>query len=214
VTVRRVAGPPLPPPMTEQQMADQAAAILKGGTDWLLALMNHTFGHVAEPNTLSKLFGRGGAWGYAARANFRLADDEALVISLAAPGPGSYLGFQLTDPWQVSLEYITTSGSLNNHQAVADPDGGFHFVIAPKDPGVANWLDTSGLHEGGLLIRWQALPDVPGAIDLAVRGCSVVKRDALMAALPQTCARVAAADRERLRRERSRTYAHRHSGVK
>lgn len=213
MTVRRVAGPPSPPPMTEPQMAAQAAAILKGGTDWLLALMNHTFGHVAEPNTLSKLFGRGGAWGYAARANFRLADDEALVIALAPPGPNSYLGFQLTDPWQVSLEYITASGSLNNHQAVADPDGGYHFVISSKDPGVANWLDTSGLHEGGLLIRWQALPDVPDAVDLAIRGCGLVKLDALGSVVPHSSARISPREREQCKRERSRTYAHRHGGV-
>jgi hypothetical protein len=27
--------------------------------------------------------------------------------------------------------------------------------VAPKDPGVANWLDTTGLHEGTLFVRWQ-----------------------------------------------------------
>jgi hypothetical protein len=212
--VRRVAGPPAPPPMSEAEMALQAAAILNGGTDWLLALMNRTFAHVAEPNTVSAVFGRGGAWGYAARANFRLDDDEALVISLEAPPPGSYLGFQLTDPWQVSLEYIRTSGSLNNHQATADPDGGYHFVVAPKDPGVANWLDTSSLHDGGLLIRWQALPDVPDALSLAIRHVGVVKRDALASVLPETSAQVTSTNRERLNEARARAYSHRHTGLK
>ncbi len=30
-------------------------------------------------------------------------------------------------------------------------------MLAPEDPGVANWVDTAGLHDGFALLRWQAL---------------------------------------------------------
>jgi hypothetical protein len=168
-TVVRLGGPVAGPEMSPTQMAEKAAAILKGGTDWLLALMNRTFGFVAEPNMMSNLFGRGGSWGYAARANFKLAPDEVLLVTLAPPVPDSYVGFQLTDRWQISLEYIRASGSLNNAQVKANDDGSITYVISPVDPGVHNWLDTEGLHEGGMLVRWQTLPDDPAVLERAVR---------------------------------------------
>jgi Protein of unknown function (DUF1214) len=210
ITVRRVGGPALAPPATHDAMATQAAAILKGGTDWLLALMNKTFGHVAQPNIVSKLFGRGGSWGYAARANFKLADDEALLVDLAPPPAKSYLGFQLTDPWQVSCEYITANGSLNNTQAEQNKDGSYTYVVSAKDPGIHNWLDTERLHEGGLLIRWQALPDKTILNDDVVRRFELVKLDRLSVLLPAETTRISSEQRKKLYAQRALTYAHRY----
>src|SRR5262249_30222966 len=48
--------------------------------------------------------------------------------------------------------------SLNNTQAKPNADGSVTFVIAPSAPGIANWLDTTGLHDGCGIIRWQAVP--------------------------------------------------------
>jgi hypothetical protein len=31
-----------------------------------------------------------------------------------------------------------------------NPDGTVTLVVATRDPGVANWLDTTGTHEGTL----------------------------------------------------------------
>jgi hypothetical protein len=210
--VRRVGGPPAPEPFGETEMADLAAAILKGGTNWLLALMNRTFAHVAEPNVVSKVFGRGGAWGFAARANFKLLDDEGLLIEIAPTVPDRYVGFQLTDPWQVSREYITANGSLNNAQAMRNYDGGYTYVVSARDPGVLNWLNTDGLREGGLLIRWQELPDHPDALQRAVKRVEVVKLSDLPAILPVGGAKVDASQRRALNAERTRQYAHRYLG--
>lgn len=206
----RTDGPDMPPPMDEAAMAQLAASILRGGTDWLLALMNRTFGFVAEPNLLSKPFGRGGAWGYAARGNFALTEDEALILSIAAPAVDSYLGVQLTDPWQVSLEYVDAPGSLNNHQAVADADGGFHFVVSIRDPGVANWLSTDGLSEGGILIRWQRLDDDPAVRDGTIRDCKVVKLGALADYLPPATRAMKSDERAAEAVARRTSYAHRY----
>jgi hypothetical protein len=212
VTVKRVGGPSAPHPMTEGDMAQLAAAILKGGTEWLLALMNRTFAHVAQPNIVSKVFGRGGAWGYAARGNFRLTDEEGLLIELAPTVPDRYVGFQLTDPWQVSCEYIMANGSLNNAQAVPNPDGGYTFVISVRDPGINNWLDTGGLHEGGFLIRWQALPETPVSLENAVRPARIVNIKELPALVPAGTPNVSANQRQTNCRQRVQLYSHRHLG--
>ena len=47
---------------------------------------------------------------------------------------------------------------LNVSQATPDADGAFTYVIAQTDPGVANWLDTTGLHDGFGIMRWQNIP--------------------------------------------------------
>jgi hypothetical protein len=38
-----------------------------------------------------------------------------------------------------------------------DPDGLMRFVISERDPGVANWLETTGHRRGYVQIRWQRL---------------------------------------------------------
>src|SRR3546814_17752969 len=54
-------------------------------------------------------------------------------------------------------------------------------LIALQDPGVANWIDTAGLHEGWFQIRWQTVP--PGG-DPTPEPVRLVKLNELMAALP------------------------------
>ena len=44
--------------------------------------------------------------------------------------------------------------SLNRAQTVLGPDGSFEMVIAHRDPGVANWVDTTGLPVGFMTFRW------------------------------------------------------------
>ncbi|MBM3114318.1 DUF1214 domain-containing protein [Jeongeupia naejangsanensis] len=89
--------------------------------------------------------------------HFRLADDEALLVKVNTGGAG-YFVLPVTDPWTVSVDPDRRQVSLNNVQAVADADGSYTFVVSPRDPGVFNWVETAGLHEGTLMPRWQKLP--------------------------------------------------------
>jgi len=43
-----------------------------------------------------------------------------------------------------------------------DRDGRVRYVVAHRDPGCPNWLDTTGLPEGFMALRWTyaAKPDV------------------------------------------------------
>jgi hypothetical protein len=63
-------------------------------------------------------------------------------------------------------------------------DGSVTFVIAAKDPGVANWLDTTGLHEGSIFVRWQKAPQPLAPNTRAVREVRLVKIGELSALLP------------------------------
>jgi hypothetical protein len=57
--------------------------------------------------------------------------------------------------WYVSLDFINHQTSLTADQARHDPDGNIRFVVSERDPGVANWLETTGHSRGYLQIRWQ-----------------------------------------------------------
>ena len=53
-----------------------------------------------------------------------------------------------------SLDYANHVVSLSGHQEEPDVDQVTRNVIAHDDPGVANWLDTTGLERGFVTFRW------------------------------------------------------------
>jgi hypothetical protein len=85
---------------------------------------------------------------------FELAPDEALLIEVGVPEPPAYSGFHLANLWGESLDFANHQSSLNGFQVEVDRDGVRRYVVAHGDPGVANWLDTTGLPEGFLSLRW------------------------------------------------------------
>ncbi len=80
--------------------------------------------------------------------------DQALIITLPVTD-APYLGFQLGSLWYISLDYINHQTSLNGTQAQADPDGKIRIVVANRNPGVTNWVETLGHRKGFLQFRWQ-----------------------------------------------------------
>jgi hypothetical protein len=84
---------------------------------------------------------------------YRLGPDEALVIEFSPPD-ARYWSIQLLDIWFRTMDYATRQTSLNHHQAVLDADGRFRCVVAHRDLGVPNWLDTAGYPEGMIQYRW------------------------------------------------------------
>jgi len=91
---------------------------------------------------------------YSSAGHFELSPEEALVITLPVTD-ASYLGFQLGSLWYISLDYINHQTSLNGTQAQADPDDKIRIVVADRDPGVTNWVETLGHRKGFLQFRWQ-----------------------------------------------------------
>ncbi|MET0658419.1 MAG: hypothetical protein ABW110_09730 [Steroidobacteraceae bacterium] len=125
---------------------------------------------------------------------FSIEPDEALVVTLDAVG-AKYVGFVVGDPWQRSVNYWKRSGSLNSHQAQRNEDGTITYVLSARDPGVHNWIDTGGLQEGVITVRWEGLPaDVQ--IEKGFRGARVVKQSQVAALLPEATRVVADQRRE------------------
>ena len=101
---------------------------------------------------------------------WKMADDEVIVIDFTPPST-RYWGLQLCDRWFQC--FPDRRSNINNGEAVVDADGSVRIVISDGDPGVANWLDTSGHRTGVLFFRWlHADPEV-------LPTCRVMKRSEL-----------------------------------
>lgn len=101
---------------------------------------------------------------------FELEDDQAIVITGRSPAC-IYWGVQLWNRYMQSLDYRYHRVSINHAQAVLESDGSWRVVIAHRDPGVANWLDTAGHREGLFFCRWlQAggFPEQPTCVVMPV----------------------------------------------
>jgi len=57
-----------------------------------------------------------------------------------------------------TFEYPWRRISLNRKQMQLGADGAYRIVVAHRDPGVPNWLDTSGRRNGTIYWRF-LLPD-------------------------------------------------------
>jgi hypothetical protein len=91
------------------------------------------------------------------KANICLEDDEALIITANSAG-ARFRSAVLYDLFSLTLNYGSSSSSLNMTQMAADDDGHFTFVVAHEDPGIHNWLDTTGLNRTIFGHRWQSFP--------------------------------------------------------
>jgi hypothetical protein len=89
--------------------------------------------------------------------HYELADDEAMIVTVPECTDCSYQGIQVGSDWYVSTDYETHQTSLTKAQAVTDPDGKMRFVISEGNPGIANWLETTGHRTGAMMLRWQRL---------------------------------------------------------
>ncbi|MEM7286981.1 MAG: hypothetical protein AAF480_11565 [Actinomycetota bacterium] len=203
MALRRLHGDP--PAPTREKADDLAATLLLRRVDvWLQfapgakAEITHAgFLHLIEPDTLVGPLQTGGGLPdqFSASGRFALVRDEALVIT-ASPAAAPYMGIQVGDDLFASLPYADRCSSRTAHQSVADPDGDIRWIVSHRDPGVANWIDTTGAAQGFVFIRWQGLradqPPPAPTIDRIRLG-----------ALPRDIARRSPAERKHELRARS-----------
>ena len=152
-----------------------------------------------QPNAASGATGGGQSTNIYAGGVFELEPDEALIIESRIPEPPQYIGFHLGNLWGESLDYANRQTSLNGFQVEPDSDGVLRYVVAHRDPGVPNWLDTTGHREGFLTPRWaysqQPTPDRWPSIR-----AQKVRFDEIRAHLPADTRTVSADERaERIR---------------
>jgi hypothetical protein len=92
---------------------------------------------------------------------YDLHDDEALIVESTVPAACLYRSLILTNEIYETTDWYNNNSSLNDSQAGADKDGMLRIVVAAKDPGVPNWLDTAGYPKGVIQGRWTGCKTQP-----------------------------------------------------
>lgn len=106
-----------------------------------------------------------------------LEDDEAAIIEFDAAG-ATYASVVLYDWWMRSIDPWERQSSLTQAMLNSGADGRCTFIASASDRGYAGWLDTNGLRDMQIIVRWQGLPPeaVRAGPTLSLR---IVKLDAL-----------------------------------
>ena len=119
---------------------------------------------------------------------WELEPDEALILEVEPP-EGVYWSYSLGNQWWETIHYGRRQSSLNGHQVNVDSDGLVRVVICPRDPGIANWLDTAGHSNGSMILRCVRTDTAP------VPRARVVKFDDVAATLPADTKTITAVER-------------------
>jgi hypothetical protein len=88
--------------------------------------------------------------------HYDLGEDQALVVTVPK-ADCAYQGIQIGSAWYISTDYVNHQTSLTAAQSHVDDDGMLRYVVCENDPGIANWLETTGHSRGVMMLRWQRL---------------------------------------------------------
>jgi hypothetical protein len=167
LAIEVVGGSPPPPAPTDASVAAgirRAIRFLNDRTLGMPPLANRE-----QPSFVSKIPNqfpkpaKPGAMGLAAfdaaysMAPYVIGPDQALVITARWPNCRC-ANVDLWTRHQMTYDYANRQVTLNRAQTQLEPDGSFRVVIAHKNPGVANWLDSEGRPFGIVFWRYM-LPE-------------------------------------------------------
>lgn len=127
---------------------------------------------------------------------YDLKPDEALIIEAKVPAKCTYHSVILTNELYETTDWYNNQASLNDAQSSVDPDGILRVVVSAKDPGVQNWLDTSGYPTGVIQGRWTECDSQPVP---TVRKLPI---DQVLHSLPPATPRVTPQQRQQIVRDR------------
>lgn len=199
-------GPPKRPPRSEPEQVELTAQFMRTYADntmrWNRQALDkpaNSFAFTIDRDTDGALRNQIYILGH-----FRLGDDEALVLTVRMGG-ARYFVAPITNVWGTTNDIVHRTGSLNKAQSVANPDGTYTYVVSVHDPGVHNWIDPCGLHEGILTLRWAEFAGGRPGADLGAGG-QVVKLTKLRSVVSETSF-ITPAERQAQLAERARGYA-------
>jgi hypothetical protein len=175
--IERIGGRVEPPELSPEFLAKALgrAALSVHGTAATFAQWTELF--MTRPNELADfgqdMFQRAGGDPeiYYLHGYWTLGPGQAWVIETDVPDC-PYWNFQLDNWWMESLDHRRRI-SLNKNTARVDRDGRLTIVVAERDPGFGNWIDTCGHGSGTALLRWL------GAAEHPIPKCRVVDLDSL-----------------------------------
>jgi hypothetical protein len=84
---------------------------------------------------------------------YDLAPDDALVIDGRFPRC-RFASVALWNSYLQTLDYVHHQVSRNRAQTELNADGSFAMVVSERDPGVANWIETTGERWGTIFVRY------------------------------------------------------------
>jgi len=152
--------------LTDEELAEQLTAM--AWTIWKLATLHQTVKPelLERPNEL--ITAEAAELGAADTTpdnlymigSFRLAEREALVLEFVPPDT-RYWSVTAENIWHECIDVRRRRSSLTNASAAPSPDGTVQVVLAGRDPGFGNWVDTGGRHRGFVLLRWLDNPRPP-----------------------------------------------------
>ncbi len=159
LSIERIGGDGLPTPATAESIDTglTATADLVAGVSFLFATWARDFrAHTNElplfdPDRSTAAGGDPDIAYY--HSYWELEADQALVID-AHPPECEHWNFQVNNHWMESLDYRYYRIHINKHTAVYRPDGSVRVVVAARDPGMPNWLTTTGHRCGTMCWRW------------------------------------------------------------
>ncbi len=134
---------------------------------------------------------------------FALADDEALILEFERPEARLWSVQWLTDPWYENPDLLSRLTGITGAEAHVDVDGRVRVVLAGKDPGIGNWLDTGGYPQGLFVTRWIWCEDGPETL------LKIVPFAQLRDHLPQSIPEVTGPERRQQISRRRKHFVHR-----
>ncbi len=144
------------PNFSDAELASRLSAV----KTWIADQANITPLALGEPNTVeppypvpNTTFGWAAGDAAYAMGSFRLAADEALVISGRSP-ECAFWNLCLWNAFLHTYNYDYDRVTINGSQVVYETDGSWEIVVAAHDPGHHNWISTQGHSEGRLWFRW------------------------------------------------------------
>jgi hypothetical protein len=177
---------------------------------YLYFWMNHLYRNL-EPNIVKgpdRASAMGGSASMATCQVFlQFAEDEAVVLHWD-PAAAKLSGLSANDWWFQPIEAHRLQSSLNNFEAACNADGTITAVVAVKDPGIVNWIETQELRDILLTGRWQNLPPQPPRDGPKLTARLVKVRD-LQSTLPKEIARCSEEERKARRARRLAAYTRR-----
>jgi hypothetical protein len=168
------AGRPLEPLRYAGQLAG-AGAYVEGA---IAQFLEWSDAFASQPNTVPRiperlqLAAQGDPNTHYYGGYYQVAAREALLIDIVPP-ECEYWNLQLCNHWLESLDYEHHAIHVNDQTAVFTDDGRVRVVVAQRDPGVPNWLDSAGHRRGGMFLRWV------GTREPMDPECRVARRDEL-----------------------------------
>lgn len=154
------AGSPRPAadPSRIAKRYDVAAKLLTGRIHtWFAFPQWFTYKEPVNTLTVPKSTPGGLASQFSSIGHYDLSEDQAMIVTVPVCEAAPYQAIQIGSRWYVSTDYEHHQTSLTRAQSHADADGNLRYVISERNPGVANWLETTGHPQGVTMLRWQRL---------------------------------------------------------